>query len=914
MMGVTTLSSSVASTQNERVAAGEQTITRLDRVRVALELRPLLANELVARQEVALASIEDPAGPEIEATVTQAARQVDQHLGAERVAELDTAITEAFGGMDRVRDPYIDDEFAAISIQSPHHVLDGFVADGIDQTLIDILSSLSQVGATDLSGHIEIVRAFDDLVGDQVGWTTTVAVSELDEEGDLPFTYAALAVEANDDVRTIAARHPDLIVELDDWDQIVADTERRLDGTATVADRARLDVLTGELQQLRTVNGAAIETIEDLKRELDIRVRDARQRAWMLAIGSWVLMAAAMLGVFIVARSIDKPLIRLRDQARRIIGGDLRAETGKRSGPPELVEIGTSLDELVDNLNGLARRAEAVARGDFDQHTDADDAGPLATAVSATVDRLRQLTTELRSSEQRAQTIVDAAADPILVLDPSFMIELANPAAVALLRGEDLTGLPASAFFRDWQVEIRDGEQIATAVDGTKIDVSLSMSTTEDVDGLATVVLCRDITEQKAIEAKLAHEATHDPLTSLLNRAGIMDRLDAIGADDPVGVMFLDLDKFKPINDTHGHEAGDEVLTEIGRRLDDAVRGDEAIGRLGGDEFVVIVPGAWELEQLAARLVHVVEQPIALSTGIVVSVGTSVGITEGWGGDSAELLRQADEALYACKHERRMRISAYTAGGVREVEFHGDVSRIIAEAIGRDELVLAALPIVDLTTGYAVGYELLVRWDHPDEGLIQPGAFLPITEQSDAVLQIDQWVLRAGLRWAADRPGPWGVSLNMSTRHLEHGDLVFVVETAIAQTGIDPARVQLEFSEPSIERMPEHHLPVLERLRSLGVRVARDDATDARSDDAVHAPRFDAVKIDIELVRLVDRAEGRHRIAAIVDRSHRAGQAVVAEGVETAEQAEALQRLGIRFAQGFHYGQPVLIRELAAYL
>lgn len=918
MTAITMLFSSVAATQNERVAAGELTIARLEQVRNSVELRPLLATELVARQEYALATITDPdgeGGAAIEATVAQAVRQVDDHLARDRVAPLDEAIEASFGGMEQIRAPYLDDEFVAISLTSPHHVTEAFLAEEVDATLIDILSSLTQIGRPDLSGRIELTRALDDLAGDQINWTTSVAISELDGEADISVGLAALALEANDDVSTMAARHPELVEDLENWDDLLAGTERRFVIDNEVTPDERLDVLTQELQRLKTVQLTAVELVDETTEDLRSHVADAKNRAWLLAAGSWSIMAFGMIGVFVVARSIDKPLVRLRDQARRIIGGDLRDEPGARSGPPELVEIGTSLDELVTSLNGLALRAEAVARGEFDDDTTDDGTGgPLASAVTATVDRLRHLTGELRHSESKAQTIIDAAADPILVLDPEAKVEIANPAALRLLRGVDLTGVPATAFFRDWVVQAFTGDQILTAVDGTRIDVSVSLSTTEGHDGPATVVLVRDITEQKRTEAKLTHDATHDPLTGLLNRAGIMARLDGIDPDDPVGVMFLDLDKFKPINDTHGHDAGDEVLTEIGHRLADAVRGDESIGRLGGDEFVVVMPGAWDLEQLAARLVHVVEEPIALTNGVVVSVGTSIGLATGWGGDTAELLRKADEALYACKHERSIRISSYTDAGPKEVEFHGDVSRIIAEAIARDELVLAAQPMVDIETGFAVGYELLVRWDHPSEGLLPPGAFLPVTEQSDAILLIDQWVLRSGSRWAADHPGDWGLSLNISMRHLERADLGFIVRNAVQMAGLAPQRLQLEFSETAFIAPSPTALATLDELRDEGIRIARDDAREARMDDPGHGGVFDAIKIDVSLVHQLDRAEGRHRVAGVVDRAHRSGQAVVAVGVESEEQLLALRDLGVRFAQGFYYGQPVALDGLSALL
>ena len=916
MLVITSLFSSVASTQNQRVAAGELAISRLEQVRNSMELRPLLTNELVARQELALASIDEPADSAVEATVAQAVRQVDQLLARERTTGLTDALEASFGGMTAIRQPYEADEFAAISLGSPHHVLEAFLAEEVDRTLIDVLASLSEVGATDLSGRIELARGLDDLTGDQIGWATSVAIADLDGEGNIGLSLSALALEANDDIATMAARHPGLVADVGPWQDVLDGAERRVAVGITVEDADRLEVLTGELQRVRTVQLAGVELVDATVDELRSRVEAAKTRAWLLAAGSWGMMAFGMIGVFIVARSIDKPLTRLRDQARRIIGGDLRDEPGTRKGPPDIVEIGTSLDELVANLNGLALRAEAVARGDLDAPTDDHDGanGPLGSAVSATVERLRQLTSELRHSESKAKTIIDAAADPILVLDTDLMIEIANPAALHLLRGVDLTGLPATAFFRDWTVRAFGGDQIATAVDGTRIHVALSLSTTQGADGPATVVLCRDITEQKALEAKLDHDATHDPLTGLLNRAGIMRRLEATGPDEQVGVMFLDLDKFKPINDTHGHEAGDEVLTEIGRRLAEAVRGEESIGRIGGDEFVVVMPGPWDLEQLASRLVHVVEQPVALDSGVIVSVGTSIGLTSGWGGDPAELLRQADEALYACKHERRVRISTYTDGGPREVEFHGDVARIIAEAVARDELVLAAQSLVDIETGYAVGYELLVRWDHPDEGLLSPGAFLPVTEQSDAVLLIDQWVLRSGTRWAGEHPGAWGLSVNVSMRHLERADLGFVIRNALTMSGMEPERLQLEFSESAFINPTPAALHTIHELRELGVRLALDDVTVSRAEDLPVHELFDAVKIDIALTTDLDRAEGRHRVAAIVDRAHAAGQAVVAEGVETPEQLAALRTLGVRFAQGYLYGQPVALDHLGSLL
>ncbi|MEA2527544.1 MAG: hypothetical protein QOF73_4771 [Thermomicrobiales bacterium] len=425
-----------------------------------------------------------------------------------------------------------------------------------------------------------------------------------------------------------------------------------------------------------------------------------------------------------------------------------------------------------------------------------------------------------------------------------------------------------------------------------------------------------DVSERKALEARLAHQAFHDPLTGLPNRALLMDRLGhalARAARHPtaVAVLFLDLDGFKVVNDTLGHSAGDHLLVRTAQRLRDCLRDGDTVARVGGDEFVCVledVNDANEPAAVAARIIARLGEPIVLD-GHEVVVTPSVGIAvSGVPSVPAEdLVRHADQAMYAAKRRGKARAALYEPGMDDEAWARLQGEADLRRAIASGEFRVHYQPIVDLTTGEVDEVEALVRWQHPQRGLVPPDDFIPLAEATGLIVPLGEWVLAEACREVRAWDGPpLVVAVNLSARQLEQPNLVGVIARILGATGLAPWRLKLEITESVALADAGAGVVLLRQLKTLGVQLAIDDFGSGYSGlGALKRAPIDTLKIDRAFVAGLGRDPADEAILqAVVAFARALGLGVTAEGIETAEQVTALQSLGCDHGQGFYFGAP----------
>ncbi len=505
--------------------------------------------------------------------------------------------------------------------------------------------------------------------------------------------------------------------------------------------------------------------------------------------------------------------------------------------------------------------------------------------------------------------------------DPGARVERAsaeNPAPSAYLQDE----LPSGVI---GQVEGREGVWGVLWL-GDACERAMGPADADFVQALANILA--DAIHQRAIEDDIRYQAIHDPLTGLPNRVLFLDRLaNALarpGAE--VAVVLLDIDNFKLVNDSLGHGAGDELLMLVAPRLQKALRPGDTIARFGGDEFAVLleqIPDERSAATLAERIVSAFETPFELSAGehfAKASVG--VAIAGRAGSPPAALIRDADAALYEAKGRGRARFEVFDrAMRARTVE-RLSVENDLRRALAREELRVEYQPVVSLRDGSIVSAEALLRWEHPERGLIAPAEFIPVAEESGMIEPIGRWVLHCACaqaaRWQASRPDsrPLGISVNLSVRQFMQRDLEATVASILAATGIDPSSLCLEITESVLLREPEAVSETLRRLARLGVRFVLDDFGTGYSSLAyLGGLPIDGLKIDRSFVRSLGRNERTTAITtAIVRMAQALSIEVIAEGVEDERQLGALRELGCELAQGFYFHRPMAAGALTALL
>ncbi len=434
---------------------------------------------------------------------------------------------------------------------------------------------------------------------------------------------------------------------------------------------------------------------------------------------------------------------------------------------------------------------------------------------------------------------------------------------------------------------------------------------------------------RKEFEERLAYQAFHDALTGLPNRAWFAAHLAetlkrARRTSSGLAVLFLDLDRFKVINDSLGHERGDELLVTVAERLRDCVGHGAAVARLGGDEFTVLLAGAsaGDARQLAGQILAALRTPLALAgREIVVSASIGIALDDGMGG-TAELLRDADTAMYRVKQSGRAGVALFDAGmnavAMARLERETDLRRAIAAG----ELVLAYQPKVELRTGRLVGLEALMRWHHPREGLIQPSEFIALAEETGLILPLGRWALgeacrqaRAWLERWPDRP-PLVLSVNLSARQFQQPQLAEMIVDVLRETGLPASCLQLEITESAVMDDVDAAVATLRGLRARGLLLALDDfGTGYSSLNYLKRFPLDVLKIDKSFVAGLGRdVEDTAIVGAVIALAHILGMQVTAEGVETATQASRLRELGCELGQGYLFARPLAPEALEPWL
>jgi diguanylate cyclase (GGDEF)-like protein/PAS domain S-box-containing protein len=456
---------------------------------------------------------------------------------------------------------------------------------------------------------------------------------------------------------------------------------------------------------------------------------------------------------------------------------------------------------------------------------------------------------------------------------------------------------------------------------GVVISSSIVRSAEEHVE---LVVHVEDVSERKAMEARLTHQALHDGLTHLPSRALFLDRLEIAlrhgeREGSPVSILFLDLDRFKAINDSHGHEVGDAVLTAVARRLAALVRPGDTAARFGGDEFTILCDGAdaAEARLIAERIADAIEAPIRLPRQSDMRLRLSIGIaTAGPPSVTADILvRDADMAMYAAKGtEARIELfeERLRSRSIARVSHEQELTR----AIDRDELELHYQPLASLTeAARPPEFEALVRWRHPQRGLLLPAAFIPLAEESGLIAAVDRWVLAhacadlARLQSAAAK-----VWVNVSLRSVSEMDLIEHVQRSLAAAGLPATSLGLELTERAVGEGGEQMRAVVGRLREIGVELAADDVgTGASSRSSLNERPVDVLKIDRSLISPLPATESMAVVRAIVAMAAALGLATVAEGVEDEAQRLAVRELGCDRVQGYLLARPMTLAALMEY-
>ena len=455
--------------------------------------------------------------------------------------------------------------------------------------------------------------------------------------------------------------------------------------------------------------------------------------------------------------------------------------------------------------------------------------------------------------------------------------------------------------------------------------VGSNLSEDPAVQGLALDL--RDISERKALEEKLRELAFHDPLTRLANRNLFRDRVKhALGlarrARRQVAVIYLDLDDFKTINDTLGHDAGDRLLEAVAARLVKTMRTTDTVARLAGDEFAILLEGVGDTEDVerpADALINALGVPFRLgetSVHVAASVGVAISTSES---SAEELLGNADIAMYNAKAEGKDRYVLFEPRMQEVLRERLRLEADIARALVNEEFFLEYQPIVDLGTGALLGVEALARWRHPERGVLMPRQFIPLAEESHHIIELGRWVLlRACTDWRqwCDRVAPAAelrLGLNISSRHLQQGDLVRDVGWALAESGLNPGQLVIELTESTVMQNTEANVERLHGLKQLGVKLAIDDfGTGYSSLSYLHRFPIDILKIDRSFVsRLTNADDGPELARAVVGLGETLGIDTVAEGIEDELQASVLRELGCVAGQGFLFAKPGSLEQLA---
>ncbi|MHB8439449.1 MAG: putative bifunctional diguanylate cyclase/phosphodiesterase [Acidimicrobiales bacterium] len=567
--------------------------------------------------------------------------------------------------------------------------------------------------------------------------------------------------------------------------------------------------------------------------------------------------------------------------------------------------------------------------------------------AGATVAQKEVAEESLAQRELRFRSLVQHASDATLVVGPERTITYASPAIKALVHREpdDVVGTGdlslihpddrefARSQLRDRLARGSTDEPVVFRMvrpDGSARHVEAVITDLRQQPSVGGFVInARDITERKLAEDLLAHQALHDPLTGLPNRTLILDRAQQMLSrarrdHQPLVILFIDLDNFKDINDTLGHEAGDRVLQAVGDRLSGVTRASDTVGRLGGDEFVVLaetVGGVADPDQLAERIHFALHEPFRVRgyEAAALRVTASIGIAAGERSSAHELLRAADIALYRSKASGKNCTSSFVADMEVELLDNLEMRRDLQSALSAGEFFLVYQPVFDLHSVTMQGVEALLRWRHPTRGVVNPDTFVPLLEETGLIVDVGRWVLDEACRQVAS----WqtaghriDVSVNMSVRQLQSDAIVTHVADALRASGLPAQWLMIEITETALMLDPERAVARLQALRDLGVQLAIDDFGTGYSSLA-HLRQFpvDRMKIDRSFISGINgSSEADALVHMLVELGRTLGLETLAEGIEEPQQLELLRSQSCGLGQGFLFSRPVDATAITAML
>ncbi|GLZ33744.1 hypothetical protein Lesp02_59320 [Lentzea sp. NBRC 105346] len=604
------------------------------------------------------------------------------------------------------------------------------------------------------------------------------------------------------------------------------------------------------------------------------------------------------------------------------------------------------------DVSSVAGGAGALAGGDLTRRVKVrsrDEIGEMAAAFNTMAERLQAMVEEQRASEaqlreakERFQQAFDNASIGMSLVDMDFKLTQVNRALCEML-GRTESELLGTGFTEFTHPDDRE-QSLAAAeamrdnhhgpfrmekrylhADGRVLWVVMTSSVVHAESGepLYFVTQVEDITERREAEAQLMRQAMHDPLTGLPNRTLLLDRLRQVLARSErhpmlTAVLFIDLDGFKDVNDSLGHDVGDEVLREVGRRLQHHVRPFDTVARLGGDEFVVLCQDLRQEQnvfEISERLARTLASPVVVGTfEVVVTASVGIALANGHTPTPEDLLRDADAAMYGAKARGKNRCEIFDEALRERSVDRIAITTVLRQALREDRFVLHYQPVVDVVTGAPVAVESLVRLNDPERGLLAPGEFIQVAEDSGLIVPIGNTVLEQACRqlvaWRAEGkvPDDLRITVNLSARQATRRDLVSTVSTALSDAGLEPTALALELTETAIMEADADTLRQLEEIRDMGVRLGIDDfGTGYSSLSYLKRLPVSFVKVDRSFVSgLVTDPSDREIVTAVIRLGQALGLTTIAEGVEEPDQFSALRDLGCDQAQGYLLGRPQL--------
>ncbi len=615
---------------------------------------------------------------------------------------------------------------------------------------------------------------------------------------------------------------------------------------------------------------------------------------------------ALVLGWFLAESIVLRRVRALEQAARRIAGGDFSARTTLNPGHGEIDDLARAFDDMAGSIDRQMRQLNSIM-----------EVTPEAIIICAKDGRIVQ---------DNAQTLrLFGYAEGELI---GQSIELLLPERLRSVHAGHRAQYAETGVTREMGA---GRELLARRKDGSEFPVDISLSMLQSPEGDLVISAVRDISERKNFETQIIHQATHDALTGLPNRAYFSDLLKRAMVqvernEKLLAVMFLDLDGFKNINDTLGHEVGDALLKVIAERLVGVLRKDDVVARQGGDEFTILLQGVnvfQDIVQVAEKLLAAAAEPV-MHQGQAIHVTASIGITIYPFDDmnAENLLRNADTAMYRAKQAGKNNFHFYTAEMNASIRERMEIESGLRRALESNQFELYFQPKADIASNAIVGVEALLRWHHPELGMIPPGKFIPIAEDSGLIVPIGEWVLCKACEqiklWRASIAPDLKVAVNVSARQFRQADFLGMLNAVLAKTGIDPASgaLELELTESMVMQNVEENLAILDQLHAMGIRIHIDDfGTGYSSLSYLKRFRIHTLKIDQSFVRdIVTDADDAAIASSIILLGHSLKLNVIAEGVETEAQYRKLRDIGCDEMQGYLLSKPLPAAEIEQYL